>query len=96
MSTHAIRSKRANHAARAPRSRICSRESYEARLARIILAGGDHGRAAAVTLLEHRDPATLHDAASLLADQSRVTADAFDLLADAWESYQHIKNLSTD
>jgi hypothetical protein len=81
---------------RTPWSSVLTSASYEARLARIILEGGSEARAAAMTLLEHSDPPTLNAAVALVADRGTLTSDAFDLLADAWESYRHLKHLSWD
>jgi hypothetical protein len=81
---------------RAPDSPASPSECYEARLARSILAGAANARVAAMTLLEHREPATLAAAVSLVAEQGPLGPAAFDLLADAWESYRHLKNLSWD
>jgi hypothetical protein len=71
-------------------------ESYEARLARIILRGGAAASPAAMALLEHRDPPTLDAAVALVAGQGPVTIAAFDFLADAWESYRHLRHLTWD
>ena len=81
---------------RTPRSQRTDSQYYEARLAREILAGSADAPAAAMSLLEHVDPPTLDTAARLVADQGPMNARAFDLLADAWESYRHLKNLSWD
>ncbi|HVA20213.1 MAG TPA: hypothetical protein VMU55_08560 [Solirubrobacteraceae bacterium] len=71
-------------------------ECYDARLARSILAGGSSAPRAAMTLLEYRDPATLDAAIALVAGEGRVTGDAFDCVADAWETYRHLKHLCWD
>ena len=71
-------------------------ERYDARLARSILEGGSSASAAAMTLLEYRDPSTLDAAVTLVADQGTVTEDAFDCVADAWETYRHVKHLCWD
>jgi hypothetical protein len=49
-----------------------------------------------MTLLEHLDPATLQAALALLARHGTITSDAFDCVADAWETYRHLKDLSWD
>lgn len=70
--------------------------AHEARLARLVLAGGAGAAQAAVALLESREPQTIESAVSLLAEQGAVSVDAFDRLADAWATYRHLRNLSWD
>jgi hypothetical protein len=81
---------------RAARARVIVSERYETRLARAILEGGSNASTAAMTLLEYRDPATLDAAVALVADQGAVTEDAFNCVADAWETYRHLKHLAWD
>lgn len=71
-------------------------ERYDARLARDVLAGGSSASRAAMTLLEYSDPATLDAAIELVAEQGAVTGDAFDCVADAWETHRHLKHLCWD
>lgn len=71
-------------------------ERYDARLARDVLAGGSSAPRAAMTLLEYSDPATLDAAIALVAKEGAVTEDAFDCVADAWETYRHLKHLCWD
>jgi hypothetical protein len=71
-------------------------ERYDARLARIILADGSSASQAAMTLLEYRDPATLDAAVGIVSEEGTVTEDAFDCVADAWETYRHLKHLCWD
>ncbi|MFI4978089.1 MAG: hypothetical protein ACHQC8_05375 [Solirubrobacterales bacterium] len=83
---------------RAARARVVVSERYETRLARAILEGGSNASTAAMTLLEYRDPATLDASLALVADQGAVTEDAFNCVAvaDAWETYRHLKHLAWD
>jgi hypothetical protein len=81
---------------RAARAVTAAAESYDARLARVILEGGSRASAAAMTLLELREPATLDAAVAFVARQCRVTRDVFDCVADAWETYRHVKHLTWD
>ncbi len=81
---------------RAARAMTAVSEHYDARLARAILEGGSSASAAAMMLLEYRDPSTLDAAVALVADQGTVTEDAFDCVADAWETYRHLKHLCWD
>jgi len=71
-------------------------QCYEARLARAIREGGTNASTAAMTLLEYRDPPSLKAAVALVASQGAVTTDAFDCIADAWETYRHLRQLSWD
>jgi hypothetical protein len=71
-------------------------ERYDARLARDVLEGGSSAPRAAMTLLEYSDPATLHAAIALVAEEGAVTGDTFDCVADAWETYRHLKHLCWD
>jgi hypothetical protein len=71
-------------------------ERYAARLARNVLEGGLSAPQAAMTLLEYSDAATFDAAIELVAGQGTVTGDAFDCVADAWETYRHLKHLCWD
>lgn len=75
---------------------VRDRQCYEARLTRAIREGGSDASAAAMTLLEYRDPSSLEAAVALVAAQGAVTTDAFDCVADAWETYRHLRQLSWD
>ncbi len=81
---------------RAARAMSVVCERYDARLARAILEGGSNAPAAAMTLLEYSEPATLDAAVALVAGHGSMTGDAFDCVADAWETYRHMRNLSWD
>ncbi len=73
---------------------VCER--YDARLARGILEGGPDAPTAAMALLEYRDPPTLAAAVALLADYGTATEAASSCVADAWETYRHVKHQSWD
>jgi hypothetical protein len=47
-------------------------------------------------LLAHNSAETLDQAVALVAAHGVVTTEAFDCLADAWETYRHFKDLSWD
>ena len=81
---------------RAPRASVVGSESYEARLAQCILVGAPDASQAAMTLLEYRDPSTLDAAVALVANQGTVTEAAFNCIADAWETYRHLRDLGWD
>jgi len=81
---------------RAARAMGAVSEHYDARLARSILEGGSNAPAAAMTLLEYRDPSTLDAAVALVADHGTMTEGAFNCVADAWETYRHLKHLTWD
>ncbi len=80
--------------AAAMKASVCER--YDARLARHVLEGGPNAPTAAMTLLEYGDPPTLTAAVALLADYGTVTENAFNCVADAWETYRHVKHQSWD
>lgn len=77
-------------------ARVRAPQCYEARLARAIREGGANASTAAMTLLEYGDPSSLEAAVALVAAQGAVTTDAFDCVADAWETYRHLRQLSWD
>jgi hypothetical protein len=70
--------------------------SHARQLAQRVLAGAPDASQAAIILLESCEPETIDAAVALLADQGTVTMDAFDRVADAWETYRHLRNLSWD
>lgn len=47
-------------------------------------------------LLEYSAAETLDEAVALVAAHGVVTNEAFDCLADAWETYRHFRDLSWD
>jgi hypothetical protein len=63
-------------------------------LARRVLAGGSDASEAAIMLMESCEPETIDGALALLAGQGTVTVDAFDRVADAWETYRHLRYVS--
>lgn len=71
-------------------------ERYDGRLARSVLEGRPNAPTVAMTLLEYSDLPTLTAAVALLADYGTVTEDAFNCVADAWETYRHVKYQSWD
>ncbi len=78
------------------RARAAVSEHYRARLARAILEGGPNALEATMMLLEHGEPDTVEAAVALVADQGKVTGAAFDCIADAWDTYRHLKDLTWD
>lgn len=70
--------------------------AFEAQLAQRILVGTPNASEAAMTLFERCQPQTIGAAVGLVASHGRVTVDAFDRVADVWETYRHLKNLSWD
>ena len=81
---------------RAHRAEIVASESYDARLARSVLRAGVDAEAAAMALLEHSEPPTLDAAVALIARHGAIGEAAFDCLADAWETYRHLRHFSWD
>jgi hypothetical protein len=70
--------------------------TFEGRLAQLILTGAPNASQAAMALFERFEPQTVGAAVSLVSRQGRVTADAFDRIADAWETYRHLQHLTWD
>lgn len=81
---------------REARATVVAPASYEARLAQCVLAGAPGASRAAMTLMERCEPQTVDGAVALVAGQGGLTVDAFDRVADAWETYRHLKHLSWD
>lgn len=69
---------------------------HDVRTAVVVLEGGTEAQTAAMTLLECCDPPTLAAALALLAERGSLTVAAFDCVADAWETYRHVKHHSWD
>jgi hypothetical protein len=61
-----------------------------------ILDGAPDASQAAMKLLDYSDPETLDGAVALVAAHGTLTTEAFDCVADAWETYRHFKDLSWD
>lgn len=78
------------------RAQIVVSETYDARLARAVLHAGPEAPSAAMAFLERNDPATLDAAVALIAPYGAIKKGAFDFLADAWETYRHLRHLSWD
>lgn len=78
------------------RARAAVSDRYRAQLARTILGGGSNADETTMMLLEYCEPTSLEAAVALLLDQGTVTAAAFDRVADAWETYRHLKDVTWD
>lgn len=81
---------------RAQREQIAFCEDYEARLARLILCADAGAEAAAMALLEYSDAPTLDDVLNLIARHGVIGEAAFDCVADAWETFRHVRHFSWD
>lgn len=71
-------------------------ERHDVRPVGVVLEGGAEAQTAAMTLLECWDPPTLAAALALVAERGDLTVAAFDCVADAWETYRHVKHHSWD
>ena len=80
----------------AAQARAAVSERHRAQLARTILGGGSNADEATMMLLEYCEPTSLEAAVALLVDQGTVTGAAFDCVADAWETYRHLKDVTWD
>lgn len=78
------------------RARAAISEQHRTQLARSILGGGSNADEATMMLLEYCEPTSLEAAVALLVDQGAVTGAAFDRVADAWETYRHLKDVTWD
>ncbi len=81
---------------RAQHEQIVVFESYEARLARTVLCAGAGADAAAMALLEYSDAPTLDAVLNLIARHGAIGEAAFDCVADAWETFRHVRHFSWD
>ena len=66
------------------------------RLRARILAGEPGALEAALTLMERHDPRTLRQALALAGDETSVTAASFEVVAEAWDRYFHIRSMPWD
>jgi DNA-binding NarL/FixJ family response regulator len=66
------------------------------RLQARILDGGPDALEAALTLMERHDPRSLRQALRLVADGIALTPASFEVVAEAWDRYFHIRNLPWD
>ncbi len=69
--------------------------NYEERLAQRVLTG-QRAREAALNLFERTGPQSLDEAIAKVCADRRPAAPAFDAIADAWDTYRHLKHLPWD
>ncbi len=81
---------------RTSRASALAPASYQRQLAWRVLSDASDAAQAAMALLEHCEPQTIGAAVALLVEQGTITVRAFDLVADSWESYRHLRHLSWD
>jgi|GEM_PF-5433430 len=46
--------------------------------------------------MERHDPSTLQQALTLAGDETSLGAASFEIVAEAWDRYFHIRNMSWD
>lgn len=51
---------------------------------------------AALSLMERHDPKSLQQALWLVDDGREISAPSFEIVAEAWDRYFHIRNMSWD
>jgi hypothetical protein len=81
---------------RARKRGLAATQTYEARLALGVRDAGSGAPLAAMRLLEYLDPPTLQAALVRLDELGALSVEAFDFLADAWETYRHLRHQSWD
>lgn len=71
-------------------------DDCDERLRASVLAGELDALDAALTLMERHDPRTLREALMLAGDETSLTAASFEVVADAWDRYFHMRHMSWD
>jgi hypothetical protein len=66
------------------------------RLQARILDGGPDALEAALTLMERHDPRSLRLALRLVADGIAMSPESFEIVAEAWDRYFHIRHQPWD
>ena len=61
-----------------------------------MLAGEPGALEAALPLMERHDPGTLREALALAGDETSLTAANFEIVAEAWDRYFHMRHMSWD
>lgn len=61
-----------------------------------MLAGEPGALDAALTLMERNDPRTLRQALAVAGDETSLNAASFEVVAEAWDRYFHIRHMSWD
>jgi hypothetical protein len=69
-------------------------QSYEERLRIRVVRGGPDAVTAAVALMERHDPASLEQALGLALHGTEPPPECHEILAEAWDRYFHIRNMS--
>jgi hypothetical protein len=68
--------------------------SYEERLRIRVVRGGPDAVKAALALMERHDPASFEQALGLAVHGIEVPPHSREVVAEAWDRYFHIKNMS--
>ena len=71
-------------------------ENCDQRLRSTVLAGESGAIDAALTLMERHDPRTLREALRLAGDETSLNAASFEVVAEAWDRYFHMRHMSWD
>lgn len=66
------------------------------RLQARVLAGEAGALEAALTLMERHDPRSLRQALALAGDETSLSSASFEVVAEAWDRYFHIRNMPWD
>ncbi|MGC1166891.1 MAG: hypothetical protein WA862_12375 [Solirubrobacterales bacterium] len=64
---------------------------------RLRIARGDRGALqAAITLMERHDPCSWEEALALARGEGPATSGSSDIVAEAWDRYFHMRDMSWD
>ncbi|MQA74754.1 MAG: hypothetical protein GEU88_10520 [Solirubrobacterales bacterium] len=74
----------------------CVSTTFDVRLARRVLLGEGREVEAALAFFERNDPATLEEAVGLLEAHGRITPQAFEHAAKAWDMYWNLRGAPCD
>jgi hypothetical protein len=71
-------------------------DDCDERLRAAVLAVEPNAVDAALALMERYDPETLREAVLLAGDATSLNAANFDVVAEAWDRYFHMRHMSWD
>lgn len=72
------------------------RPTYDDRLRASVMRGGRDAVEAAIALMERHDPDSLEEALKLVPGSADLSPRRQEVLAEAWDRYFHIRNMSWD
>jgi hypothetical protein len=75
---------------------LSSLDDCDERLRAQVLGGETGALDAALALMERHDPRTLRQALAIAGDETSLNAASFEIVAEAWDRYFHIRHMSWD